>query len=162
MIVPMRIIRQTMNHLYHILCRPSWWQRLATPAQPGSHKVDPQAVRILVLLGLLAVLNLIDLRYTLFAHRAGMLNELNPIAANLLHLDLEPSLVCYKMLSLLVGSWMLWRLRRSPWCAGACWLLVVIYVALTVTWFLWTRNYTETMELRNTMNYVALQHGPHF
>lgn len=112
--------------------------------------LDAHALRIGILLGLIVLLNLVDLAYTLYAHRAGQLNELNPIAANLFELDLEQGVVCLKALSLLVGISLLWRLRNNPWTAGGCWALVTVYTLLTFQWICWMHMYTESMRIQAT------------
>lgn len=86
-----------------------------------------------------------------------MLNEMNPIAANLFSMDLEPSVICFKTLSVLVGCFMLWRLRRSPWVPMACWLLIFIYAALAIRWFLWSQNFVHLMELEAANSVPSLR-----
>lgn len=126
------------------LPRPS--AKLLTPSRIKS--LNAHAVRIGILLGLIVLLNLVDLAYTLYAHRAGQLNELNPIAANLFAMDMEQGVVCLKALSLLVGISLLWRLRNNPWTAGGCWVLVTVYTLLTFQWICWMHMYTESMRIQ--------------
>ena len=102
---------------------------------------DHASIRVGVLLGVIGLLNLTDLRYTLFAYHAGILKELNPLAAHLIRLDVESSLVCFKLLTMLVGSFILWKVRRSPWAGGACWLLVVVYTGLALMWISCIHSY---------------------
>ncbi|MEI8194781.1 MAG: DUF5658 family protein [Phycisphaerae bacterium] len=115
---------------------------------------DRHSIRIAVLLALITALNLFDLAYTLFAQHQGVLNELNPIASNLFNMDLEPSVICFKALTLLVGISLLWKLRHSPWTLWACWLLIGVYSSLGIRWFMWSNNYTQYMELEPTLRVV--------
>ncbi len=117
-------------------------------------------MRVAVLLGLIAVLNFIDLSYTLLAQRVGLLREMNPIAANFLNLGLEPSLICYKVLTLLVGSAILWKVRRSAWAPRACWLLIVVYVWLSIVWCVWTRDFSTVVENDVRVPTVGQMHQP--
>src|ERR1051325_6284720 len=82
--------------------------------------VDRRALHVMLLLGLVALLNAGDLAYTLFAHRIGLLDEMNPVAESFLSHDLMTSLISYKLLLVLAGSTMLYRLRRSGWAVPAC------------------------------------------
>jgi hypothetical protein len=114
------------------------------------NRLDSRALHIVLLLPLLALLNLVDLSCTLFAHHIGLLDEMNPFAESFLGQDLEPSLISYKLLMLLAGSTILFRARQSGWAIPACWLLITAYSALALTWYFWVRDITWTMEARLT------------
>jgi len=129
--------------LDRLVRRPLHWDVAALAHQPALLRVDSQSVRIAVLLALMALLNLVDLRFTLFAHEVGMLGEVNPIAANFLSQGLEPSLVCFKVLSMLVATATFWRARKSPWTPRACWALVGVYVGLSITWLMWAHTFND-------------------
>ena len=101
---------------------------------------DRRAYHVAVLLGVVATLNAVDLVYTLFAHRLGMLNEMNPLAANFLNQGLEPSLVSFKALMFLAAGMILWKLRWSRWSIVGCWVLIGAYTWLGVIWYFWTRE----------------------
>lgn len=105
-----------------------------------------RTLRVGVLLAALIVLNLLDIAYTLFAHRIGMLDELNPLAQGFLQLGLTHSLVAYKILMLSCGMVMLWKLRVSRWVPLACWVLVLAYMGLSVVWYLWVQDVTYAYE----------------
>jgi hypothetical protein len=107
-----------------------------------------QALRVLALLALIGVLNLADLIYTLCASSAGLLSELNPLAAALLGKHMELDLVCLKVITVAVGCIILWRLRMCRWTLGACWLLVAIYSGLACTWIAWAAQYDIAMQTR--------------
>ena len=118
-------------------------------AQPSlSNRVDLRALRVGVLLGAVCILNLIDLTYTLFAKRIGMLHELNPLADAFLQTGLTPSLVCFKILMMLCGLGLLWKVRENKLVVPACWLLFVTYIGLSVLWYAWVCNVSHDMELR--------------
>jgi hypothetical protein len=140
-----------MTALYKLLLlRPLDAAPLA-PLDPGLRHAGVGALRIAMLLFVLAMLNLVDLAYTLFAHHIGWLNEMNPVADAFLSQGLEPSLICYKLLMVIAGSTMLWRLRGSSWAAPACWLLVAANVGMSVLWYLWSREMIFTYETRLAM-----------
>ncbi|HVS70415.1 MAG TPA: DUF5658 family protein [Phycisphaerae bacterium] len=121
---------------FHPLSRPN----LAVGQQAS------RAQRIALLLALLAVLNLVDLYCTLFAYHLGMLQELNPVAAAFLIAGLKPSFICYKLVMLIAGSTMLWKLRSSGWALPACWLLVGAYGWLAIVWYRWMHEITPFLE----------------
>ena len=132
-----------------LLLRPTDALTLSSPlGTPG--RLDSRPYHIALLLSLVAILNGVDLAYTLFAHRIGMLDEMNPLAESFLSQGLEPSLICYKLLMVIAGSTMLWRLRRSGWAIPACWLLIVAYSALAVLWYVWISDIMGFLEARLT------------
>jgi len=107
---------------------------------------NERTLRILALFLAILVLNALDLVYTLFAHKIGMLDEVNPLAETFLRLGLTPSLICYKLLLVLCGLMILWRLRLNRWVPAALWLLVFAYVGLSVMWYLWVKDVTYIYE----------------
>jgi len=118
---------------------------------PALHPpASARTLRIASLLVLLAILNAVDLACTLFAHRIGWLHEMNPIAETFLSQDLEPSLISYKLLMCIAGSTMLWRLRHSRLALAACWFIVAANCALTLLWYLWSKEVIFTYETRLT------------
>jgi hypothetical protein len=122
------------------------------------HQENERTFRILALFLAILVLNALDLVYTLFAHRIGMLDEVNPLAETFLRLGLTPSLICYKLLLVLCGLMILWRLRLSRWVPAALWLLVFAYVALSVMWYLWVKDVTYIYETQASAA-TPLRHG---
>ena len=119
---------------------------LAPPRLVAAHNRYPRAQRIALLLALLAILNIVDLYCTLFAYHLGMLQELNPIAAAFLIAGLKPSFICYKLVMLIAGSTMLWKLRASDWTLPACWLLVGAYGWLAIVWYRWIHEITPLLD----------------
>src|SRR5262249_7600851 len=100
---------------------------------------DRRSVRVAILLGVVAALNAVDVAYTLFAHRVGMLFEMNPVASTFLNQGLDSSLVCYKALMFLAGGMILWKLRWSRWSIVGCWVLIIAYSWLGVVWYVWSQ-----------------------
>jgi hypothetical protein len=90
--------------------------------------------RISALLGLLWLLNLIDLLFTLWANRFIDFYEVNPIARILLHQGAIGPLVLYKVVLISIGSTIFWRTRRDVRAEVALWGVVLIYVALMIHW----------------------------
>jgi hypothetical protein len=121
-------------------------QHLNPPALVG--KVDARSLRVGVLLGAIAVLNGLDLLYTLFAQNIGMLHEMNPFTAVFLRNGLYSSLVCFKILMVLGGLSILWKMRRSRLAIPACWVLLVAYVVLGFVWVQWVWTVNNNFELR--------------
>lgn len=103
---------------------------------------DSRAIRVGTLLAVVALLNIVDVAYTVFANHIGMLNEMNPIAESFLSAGLLPSLICFKALMLISGLWMIWKSRKSRLAVPACWTLVIAYAGLGVIWYLWAQTVT--------------------
>jgi hypothetical protein len=110
-------------------------------------RLDHRTAQVAVLLGAVAVLNFVDLFCTLFAQRIGELSELNPLADVFLRLGLVPSLICYKILMVFCGLGVLWKGRRSRLCVPACWVLLAVYVSLSILWYAWANEVSGSMEV---------------
>ena len=88
--------------------------------------------RVMLLVGLLWVLNTLDLCLTIMAHRLGHMEELNPIARPLLgdtHLLILFKLSCLSMASLI---FLVFRKHRAT--EVACWSLSTVYLTLGGVW----------------------------
>jgi len=110
------------------------------------NRLQHRDVRILIMLFVVALLNLVDLAYTLFAHNIQMLDELNPVAQSFLSTGLTSSLISYKLLMMLCGFTLLWKARRSRLVIPACWLLMAVYFSLAVVWYVWVQDFNHTPE----------------
>jgi hypothetical protein len=110
------------------------------PALSSAWRERRRDAHILVLLVVMAILSWADLILTLFAHDIRLLKEMNPIAEAFLSADLRPSFICYKLLMVLAGGTMMWKLRQSRWAVPACWLVIVAHIALSVLWYFWLRE----------------------
>ena len=111
-------------------------------------RLDFRALRVGVLLTAVCILNGVDLVYTLFANRIGMLHEMNPLADAFIQTGLTPSLICFKLLMMICGLGLLWKVRENKLVIPACWLLFVTYVGLSVLWYLWVSSVNHDMEVR--------------
>ena len=115
---------------------------------PLSNRVNFRAMRVGVLLSAVCILNMVDLTYTLFANRIGMLHEMNPLADAFLKTGLTPSLICFKILMMLCGLGLLWKVRENKLVIPACWLLFATYIGLSIVWYSWVCSVNHDMELR--------------
>jgi hypothetical protein len=113
----------------------------------SGHRINLRTIRIAVLLGVVIALNFTDLAYTLFAQSIGMLHEQNPIAAGFLTLNQGQTLICYKLLMVLAGTSILWKLRRHRMTVVGCWVLVSAYASLGVVWWMWTRQISQIFDM---------------
>ena len=122
---------------------------IATPPPPAlAHRLNLHALRVAVLLLAVAILNALDLLYTLFAQRIDQLYELNPITAAFLNAGLFPSFICFKILMVLCGLGILWKMRASRLTLPACWILFFAYAWLGLIWIQWVSTINTTYELR--------------
>jgi hypothetical protein len=96
-----------------------------------------RTLRVLVLLLAVAILNAIDLLYTLVANSIHQLHEMNPLAAVFLQQGLISSLISFKLLMVICGLGMLWKLRSSRLTLPACWVLLLAYSYLGLVWYQW-------------------------
>jgi hypothetical protein len=118
-------------------------------SQPSLKRtVDWRVVRIAVLLIAVSILNAVDLVYTLFANRIGMLHELNPLADAFLQTGLIVSLISFKILMMICGLGLLWKVRECKLVIPACWLLFIVYASLGFLWYVWVSNVNHNMELQ--------------
>ena len=138
---------------------------MAAPALSGprggpvprlAHPQGLRALRVGMLLAAVAILNTVDLVYTLFADRIGReqgaaFQELNPIAESFLRADLRPSLICYKVLMLMCGMGLIWKLRGSRLAVPACWILMIAYSVLSIMWYMWVQDVTAVYEIHLSM-----------
>jgi hypothetical protein len=115
-----------------------------TPPQIGW---DTQSLRVGLMLVALAILNGFDLAYSLFAHRISQLNEMNPVMAALLSFGLMP-FITFKVLLVLSGLTLLWKLRYCRLTIPACWLLFTAYVSLGLVWVQWVHAVNAAFEVR--------------
>ena len=96
--------------------------------------------RVAELIGILWMLSLADLFFTIWAHFFTPFNELNPVANFMLSRGLVPSLILFKLVVTAIGTRIFWRLRQHGRAELALWMLVGVYVLLTVRW----SNYTTS------------------
>jgi hypothetical protein len=89
-------------------------------------------------IGVLWLLSMADLFFTLWAHLFTPFQEANPIAAALLDADQLASLILLKLILTTVGATIFWRLRDHSRAEAALWLVVAAYVLLAVRWSTYT------------------------
>ena len=89
-------------------------------------------------IGVLWLLSVADLVFTLWAHLFTPFHEMNPIAAAMLDADQLATLVLFKLILTTVGATIFWRLRGYSRAEFALWLVVAAYVVLAFRW----SNYT--------------------
>jgi len=126
-----------MSQSLSIPAEPSRTDGLA-PRRPGllaavrRATVGTRSRRVCCLLAALWLLNGFDLAYTILAHQIGHFPELNPFARPLL--DSPWALGAFKMAAVVLGSVILFLLRRQRIAEYVSWGLVLIYTALAFRW----------------------------
>ena len=113
-----------------------------------TRRIDRRSLRVAILLAAIAILNALDLIYTLFAYRIGMLNEVNPLTEVFLQAGLLPSFICFKILMVFCGLGILWKMRYSRLTIPACWVLLLAYSWLGLIWCEWVRTIIRIFEDR--------------
>ena len=94
--------------------------------------------RVFQLIAVLWLLGLADLCFTLWAHFFTPFRELNPVASLMLENNLIPSLILFKLVVTAIGTSIFWRLRHLWRAELALWLVVGVYVMLTMRWSTYT------------------------
>ena|SRR5438874_10740621 len=121
--------------------QPIYNRKVCFMGLPPFHLLDHHRHRrVAELIGILWLLSLADLIFTLWAHFFTPFNELNPVASFMLSRGLVPSLILFKLVVTAIGTRIFWRLRRHWRAELALWVLVGVYVLLTVRW----SNYATT------------------
>jgi hypothetical protein len=101
-----------------------------------SHRIRDR--RVAELIGVVWMLSLADLLFTLWAHFFTPFHELNPVANYMLSRNLVPSLVLFKLVVTAIGTQIFWRLRGHGRAEAALWAMVGVYVLLAVRWSSYT------------------------
>jgi hypothetical protein len=96
--------------------------------------------RVAELIGILWMLSMADLFFTLWAHFFTPFYELNPVASYMLHRNLVPSLILFKLVVTAIGTQIFWRLRTHGRAELALWAVVGVYVMLAVRWSTYTAS----------------------
>jgi hypothetical protein len=109
---------------------------------------DHRVRRVTQLLGILWVLSLSDLIFTLWAHFCTPFYELNPIARALLNGHQIFGLIVMKVALTATGALIFWRLRHNLRAELALWGIVIVYVMLT---FRWSGYTVDVMRMNITM-----------
>ena len=85
-------------------------------------------------IGVLWLLSVADLFFTLWAHLFTPFHEINPIAAVMLDADQLATLILFKLILTTIGATIFWRLRGYSRAEFALWLVVAAYVMLAFRW----------------------------
>lgn len=109
---------------------------------------EHRARRVFQLLGVLWLLSMSDLIFTLWAHFFTPFYELNPIARSLLAGHQVAALVLMKLSLTAAGACIFWRLRHNARAELALWGVVFVYVLLT---FRWSGYTVDIMRMNITM-----------
>ena len=94
--------------------------------------------RVAELIGIVWLLAVADLFFTLWAHFFTHFNELNPVANYLLRRNLLPSLILFKLVVTAVGTQIFWRVRHNRRAEVALWGLTAVYILLALRWSAYT------------------------
>ena len=94
--------------------------------------------RVAELIGIVWVLSVADLVFTVCAHFFTTFHELNPVASYMLKQNLLPSLVLFKLVVTAIGTQIFWRLRHHGRAEVALWGLAGVYVMLALRWSTYT------------------------
>jgi hypothetical protein len=94
--------------------------------------------RVAELIGILWMLAIADLFFTLWAHFFTPFHEMNPLASYMLHRNLVPSLILFKLVVTAIGTQIFWRLRTHARAELALWAIVGVYVLLALRWSTYT------------------------
>ena len=94
--------------------------------------------RVAELIGIVWLLAIADLFFTLWAHFFTSFNELNPVANYMLRRNLVPSLILFKLVVTALGTQIFWRLRHHRRAEVALWGLAAVYVLLALRWSAYT------------------------
>jgi len=94
--------------------------------------------RIRMTLTVLAMLSLIDLACTIWAHIAFHFHELNPFARFLLNSHQLTPLILAKLAMTSFGVAIFWHLREHLRAEIGLWICLFMYIALTIRWGMFT------------------------
>lgn len=100
--------------------------------------------RMIVLLCAIWLLNVVDLTLTLSESRRHLFVELNPVARWVLGLP-PAALVVYKTTLVAAGSWILLGCARHRVAELACWLLLAVYVNVTLQWSMYYFHFLQSL-----------------
>ena|SRR5579863_814808 len=90
--------------------------------------------RIFELLSVIWLLAMADLFFTIWAQLFTPFRELNPFASHLLHQHQLSGLIAFKVALTGIGTVIFWALRKYSRAELALWLVMFVYVALTIRW----------------------------
>ena len=114
--------------LGHVL---KWTAKSIVAEQNAAY--SPEVTRCVeVALLLMLAMSLIDLVWTILAGQAGVMKEVNPLAAT--YLDSPVQLVAFKVTATGLGCGILYAWRRRKQVQDATWWMCLVCVLLTFRW----------------------------
>jgi len=133
--------------------RPNWVQ---VPLREQWANPDFRARRVNLFLTAITFLSLADLVMTLDHMTGAGMYESNPLARFILQWGTPASLAMFKCMTLLLGTWLLWRTRRSVASEiGA----IICMVVLTWLMFRWNDYSTQMAELTPHLAEIQAYHN---
>ncbi len=116
---------------------------VSLPLKRWLHSHRPR--RIVYWLLILWTLNLFDVAFTLTAAETGLFGEANPAVRPWVEASQFWNIFAYKMMFLLLATWIFMRTRRHWFCELGLIFAVVIYLAVSVLWLLHTPIFAEAL-----------------
>jgi hypothetical protein len=107
--------------------------------------------RMLLIITALWLTNLFDVGLTLMAHSQGILYELNPVVVWLLGVGPQAGGL-YKVAMVVVGTSLLWRVRRHALAELAAWTMLFVYVLVAMHW---QRCYESFLALEDLQHVIG-------
>ena len=133
--------------------KPRW---VRMPLRQQWANADLRARRVNLFLTAIAFLSLADLAMTLDHMTGAGMYESNPLARFILQWGTPASLAMFKCMTLLLGSWLLWRTRRSVASEiGA----IICMVVLTWLMFRWNDYSAQMAELTPHLAEIRTYHN---
>lgn len=104
---------------------------------------DCRTRRTIVLLGVIWLLGMFDLYFTLWAYRFTEFREMNPWASRLLQRHELASMGLTKLLLVVMSTAAFWIVRKHRITETALWALAIVHVGLIFRWSAYTSNALE-------------------
>ncbi|MGD1917059.1 MAG: DUF5658 family protein [Phycisphaerales bacterium] len=133
--------------------KPTW---VRMPLRQQWTNAEFRARRVNLFLTAIVLLSLADLAMTLDHMTGAGMYESNPLARFILQWGTPASLAMFKCMTLLLGSWLLWRARRSV--AGEIGAIVCM-VVLTWLMFRWNDYSAQMAELTPHLAEIKTYHN---
>ena len=110
-----------------------WTSSVTQNMNSQSAGSSPESARFVVIsLGLMLGMSVLDLAWTVLAGQAGVMKEVNPVAAQFIH---SPSqLALFKVFATIVGFTILYAWRQRQQIQQATWWMCLVSVLLTFRW----------------------------
>lgn len=103
--------------------------------------------RVIYWLIILWTLNIFDVAFTLTAAQTGLFGEANPAVKGWVDSAQMWNIFAYKMIFLLLASWIFVRTRRHWFCEAGLAFATVVYLGVSVLWLLHTPIFAEALAM---------------